>query len=786
MKSWAMAMVALNDLIEGKPQRVQSGALLLALSAWHLYPDISVQSTSSHFVKQADPLVDQGGIITVGLHNDMKHADEGVYWSLPLAHLRVYGKPVVTTRHNGIDQTQVSFAQLLCLALGSMFSTWHVAEADSDAATEVVSLLAEADLEAADGDGVLRVERSQIAWLRMMGRAAKTYLTSEGSVRDEYARLIAYGRRRCGGFLGDEKSHLPPFFGLAHVPTAFRLFAPCHDPRKRSKPGTVTERRVDFLRQWANNSRLNFSRAIILYMPDIYGIPTCTNVCVNRAGTKRKSSREEVPSFNSFKHWKATTDDDFEMSSEEEGTLYLSPGLGEQPVLCKFVYGDPGTAAIYRPSRERHQTKPEHGDIRPKSLLHLCRDGAFRMDLVLRYIVSLDISTHAPCIESLKALEAAERIYEHLVDAKVDLRICQKSLHASLYSRHLQAQRSEVISKEQSRSEKMIVSLKTAFSCIAIFQTGHIDIEPENLEGAMAISHGDSIFVAQNILLDPSETDTSCPVKRIIGNVGKAGLVILIPPQTPEMREKAPSDWRVVNHTPFDGKYENNFASTSLHLAFTGYELPIDVRERGSLNHEAHFVETVISVYECGEWVADLDILKALLDYKYGWSENAKSTKEKIKIPLVSVDNWHEVLDNPQSNAIVRACGNKHARLAIATVASQLGYNFRIICPDDHLSYEPGHFQSPEPNPSHQAREAGEKSRALDDPEVLIAMANCDPLDVDYHEESESDQSLDMTDMSPEPDAAEPDDVSVVSSESASVYDPDDVRSDIDGVLYIC
>lgn len=200
------------------------------------------------------------------LHKDKKHADEGVYWSLPLAHLRVYGTPVVTTRYNGIDQTQVSFDQPLYLALGSMFSIWHVTEADSDFAVEIVSLLAEADLASASAaESVAAAPRSQIGWLQMMGRAAKTYLDSKGPVRDGYSRLIAYGRRRCGGFLGEEKYHLPPFFGSADIPTAFTLFAPYGDPRKPSAPGTVTERQVDFLRQWANNSKLNLSGAIICY-----------------------------------------------------------------------------------------------------------------------------------------------------------------------------------------------------------------------------------------------------------------------------------------------------------------------------------------------------------------------------------------------------------------------------------------------------------------------------------------------------------------------------------------
>lgn len=32
------AMVSMNDFINGISQRVQTGALLLGLSAWHLYP----------------------------------------------------------------------------------------------------------------------------------------------------------------------------------------------------------------------------------------------------------------------------------------------------------------------------------------------------------------------------------------------------------------------------------------------------------------------------------------------------------------------------------------------------------------------------------------------------------------------------------------------------------------------------------------------------------------------------------------------------------------------------
>ena len=123
LKCWTTAMLAMDDLIQGKPQRVQNGALLLALSAWHLYPDISVQSNPAKFVEQKDTLINPGGVITVGLNNHADHADEGVFWSLPLAHLKVYGKPIVITRHNGISHTQVTFFSASLSRSGKSFQS---------------------------------------------------------------------------------------------------------------------------------------------------------------------------------------------------------------------------------------------------------------------------------------------------------------------------------------------------------------------------------------------------------------------------------------------------------------------------------------------------------------------------------------------------------------------------------------------------------------------------------------------------------------------------------------
>ncbi|ORY14331.1 hypothetical protein BCR34DRAFT_646751 [Clohesyomyces aquaticus] len=120
MEAWKKALRAMNDLVSGKGLRIQSGDVLLGLSAWHLYPDISVQSPRPCFVSQGDTLISMGGIAAVGLVGQAERpTDDGFYWSLPLSHLKHYSDPVQTTRHSGLSESDVSYDQFLLVILGS-------------------------------------------------------------------------------------------------------------------------------------------------------------------------------------------------------------------------------------------------------------------------------------------------------------------------------------------------------------------------------------------------------------------------------------------------------------------------------------------------------------------------------------------------------------------------------------------------------------------------------------------------------------------------------------------
>ncbi|MDI1488572.1 MAG: hypothetical protein OHK93_007847 [Ramalina farinacea] len=125
----------------------------------------------------------------------------------------------------------------------------------------------------------------------------------------------------------------------------------------------------------------------------------------------------------------------------------------------------------------------------------------------------------------------------------------------------------------------------------------------------------------------------------------------------------------------------------------TGYEESLNHTRHGARDREHFYIETVISAYEGGKKVADLDLLKVanemvtqesqfptvadhaalrnpLLRFPPGICNHDDGQRCDASIfgPLTSLDNWFEVLDRPANSAIMRAQGNSLARLALAAL----------------------------------------------------------------------------------------------------------------------
>ncbi|KAF2681915.1 hypothetical protein K458DRAFT_371176 [Lentithecium fluviatile CBS 122367] len=278
---------------------------------------------------------------------------------------------------------------------------------------------------------------------------------------------------------------------------------------------------------------------------------------------------------------------------------------------------------------------------------------------------------------SLRALQTASALYTELQNATVELKTAEQPLHEHQWI------------PEQKRGHRhfpfagFLLTREQMFACISKFESGGFNFHPSAMNGVLAISSGNSLFVASGLLQDPCNPRSPYTIERVVGNLGKTGMALLVCPAVPQIRPLS-DDVRLVNHHPFDGGEEDSFRETSLHISYTEWELPIDIGARGKRDVEAHYIEAAIGLYDRGKWVADLNILNI---FKHRLSrivppcthhrEHSAPIDETSK--FVTIDSWEELLDSPTEIGVVRARGNWQARLAAAAISIQRGHETRIV-----------------------------------------------------------------------------------------------------------
>jgi hypothetical protein len=211
---------------------------------------------------------------------------------------------------------------------------------------------------------------------------------------------------------------------------------------------------------------------------------------------------------------------------------------------------------------------------------------------------------------SLRASASAAEVYKLLPGATVSTSIASRRLWLSKWLRPESKNRTD----ETHLFWNQQLLRGQALACIAMFDSGTYDLDPEGLSKVFALSSGNSIYVAAPLLCDPHEIPLEREVRRVVGNIGRPGLAFLIPPTEPKIRKPNNESWMHINHAPFDGKLEDCFQQTTIHLGFTAYNLPLRDDSQGDniIDRPASLVETIISVHDRGQWVADLDIISAL------------------------------------------------------------------------------------------------------------------------------------------------------------------------------
>lgn len=284
--------------------------------------------------------------------------------------------------------------------------------------------------------------------------------------------------------------------------------------------------------------------------------------------------------------------------------------------------------------------------------------------------------------KTLFTLDLASSVYAHLESATISL---EASLSEPLFEsewvptpickRLDLSKQSKPVTPELLSPLPVALTRQQAFSCVAKFDSGDVELEPSGLHSALALCSEDSMYVAAVVLFDPFEQPEAHELRRIVGNIGHPGISLLVAPEEPRIRPPS-NEYTAISHVSYDFQRQNNFAGTSLHLSFTDWRFPLEAGGHRTIDQGVIVVEAVISVLDRGKWVADLDMLCIDFEALYriiNECDKHQRGDHDLEYDYTSIDNWDELLDSPEGVGIFRAHGNWAARLAAVSILSQKG-----------------------------------------------------------------------------------------------------------------
>lgn len=257
MKAWTTAMLTMEKLVQGIPQQIRDGSILLSISSWHLYPDMAVLSDVMTHVEQNDPLM-SGSLLTFSIHTSPATEDSaGVFWSLPLAHMRYYSPPIVAQGRLTSDTSRVCMDDFLIVFLGMVVSPWlHSFCPDISRCCRLVCSLWELMK-----SFPLQPDFPDLDWLSMLSGAADRYLSASGVQSQQYSKLFSLGIRSYRKSFDSEaisgiRSAPESAFGLTSYETIISLVSE-----------EMVEKKFKLLRQIAQSLEPDSDGLVIKYTP---------------------------------------------------------------------------------------------------------------------------------------------------------------------------------------------------------------------------------------------------------------------------------------------------------------------------------------------------------------------------------------------------------------------------------------------------------------------------------------------------------------------------------------
>ena len=502
MKAWKAATVSMENILQGMPQGTESGPALLALSSWHIYPNILI---ANHGIKEAvfgDPLIPPGAKFTIGLTpSPSQTKNQGIYWSLCLQHLQSYGRPVQTETRLGRDMSRVTFQEFTQGVLGCVLGNWGLQGSELDAACRIFILLQNAIEDAAASDSgdhnPVKVSAQQLLlnkshWWHLIARAASAYCDPH---EDAPKKLVRLGLRRSPLFLPVRDRH--KLFGLVDSGTIVRCLRSPDDRviflrrmvEKSSRYRNVPPNHPIIIRYKA----LNSENKILGHL--------ATAIPIMATSRKRKRAASNTHDMH-HTHVRWIHPEDSCQNYDEE--LYLvrenvdfalyDNELHNRHTHEKYtlVYGCTDSAAIYQKLEA-----PGFGIDDPsiEDIVWLLEQKMVDISKVVNHINHLD--PLPPMMQTMKAVSLAAMIYQAIDSATVCVEAFNEPIFTAKWAKFLLAP-AQIDMTTRNYIKPDFLSRQIAFSCVAYLGCS-TDIEPSLLKAVFAMAYEDSLYLASQV-----------------------------------------------------------------------------------------------------------------------------------------------------------------------------------------------------------------------------------------------------------------------------------------------
>lgn len=226
---------------------VRDGSVLLGLSAWHIFPDMVVFNSpmGNTEVSLNDALVKQGGILSLGISDPSRREEQGVYWSLSLAHHKFYGDPMRQTRRLDVNGSRLSMDELILICFGSLMRCWSIPKQGMNTSIKIIQELANAFPLGDQG-------KFEEDWQALIRRPLQMYMEES----KEAILAVSLGRRRPNFLPSSLTAQRMPMFGFLDLPNLLFLL---------KEP----DRKIELLRRLAaRTAGLDNSNSIIVCFQD--------------------------------------------------------------------------------------------------------------------------------------------------------------------------------------------------------------------------------------------------------------------------------------------------------------------------------------------------------------------------------------------------------------------------------------------------------------------------------------------------------------------------------------